>query len=126
MGCPNAPRVLTLALFFGESPQAVAYSPHPPLTEEQYGKLESKYHEAGHCQSAKRLRGVFNAPLIFNNSVETAAPFNVVSQPRCCEPKKNSLEKFRPLAGIKPANLGTKCRVFQCMNIWHVRWRKPC
>ena len=32
-------------------------------------------------------RGPLTSPLIFNNSVETAAPFNVVSHPRCCEPR---------------------------------------
>ena len=26
-------------------------------------------------------------PLIFTNSVETSAPFNVVSHPRCCKPR---------------------------------------
>jgi len=45
----------------------------PPLTGEQYGKMEPKY--------------LFNVPLYLNNSVETATLFNVVSHPRCCEPR---------------------------------------
>ena len=57
----------------------------PPLTGEQYGKTEPKYPQGGRCQSALRPRGVFTSPFIFNNSVETAAPFNVVSHPRWAE-----------------------------------------
>jgi len=38
--------------------------PPPPLTGEEYGKMEPKYPE-----------------------VDTAAPFNVVIHPRCCEPR---------------------------------------
>ena len=56
-------------------------------------------------------------PCIFNNSVETPAPLNVVIHPRCCEPINYSLEKFRFLAGIEPVTLGTKCREFtSCSN----------
>ena len=33
------------------------------------------------------LRVFLTSPFILNNSVETAAPFNVVSHPRCCEPR---------------------------------------
>ena len=33
------------------------------------------------------LRGFLTSPFILNNSVETAAPFNVVSHPRCSEPR---------------------------------------
>ena len=33
------------------------------------------------------LRGSLTSPFILNNSVETAAPFNLVSHPRCCEPR---------------------------------------
>ena len=33
------------------------------------------------------LRGSLYSPFIFNNSVETAALFNVVSHPQCCEPR---------------------------------------
>ena len=33
------------------------------------------------------LRGVLTSPFILNNSMETAASFNVVSHPRCCEPR---------------------------------------
>ena len=57
-------------------PQAVAYSaqplcwsgwepPPPPLTGEQYGKMEPKYPEGGLCQSALRPQGVFNVPVYF-------------------------------------------------------------
>jgi len=61
--------------------------PPPPLTGEHYGKMELKYPEGGHCPSVLHPQGVFNFPHYFNNSVETAAPFNVVSHPRCCEPR---------------------------------------
>ena len=33
------------------------------------------------------LMGFLTSPFILNNSVETAAPFNVVSHPRCSEPR---------------------------------------
>ena len=33
------------------------------------------------------LRGFLTSPFILNNSVETAAPFNEVSHPRCSEPR---------------------------------------
>ena len=59
----------------------------PPLTEGKYGKMESKYAEGGHCQSVLRHQGVLTSPFILNNSVETAAPFNVVGHSRCCEPR---------------------------------------
>jgi hypothetical protein len=39
--------------------------PPPPLTGEQYGKMEPKYPEGGHCQSVLRPQGVFNVPLYF-------------------------------------------------------------
>ena len=54
----------------------------PPLTGEQYGKMEPKY-----PKSVSRHQGVYNGPFILNIPVETAAPFNVVSHQRCCEPK---------------------------------------
>jgi len=87
-----------IVLLFGENPQAVAYSaeplcwsswetPPPPLTGEQYGKMEPKYPEGGHCQSVLRAMGVLTSPFILINSVETAAPFNVINHPRCCEPR---------------------------------------
>ena len=88
-------------LLFGENPQAVAYSaqspsvyvgvvekpPPPPLTGEQYGKMELKYPEGGHCQSVLRPQGFLTSPFILNNSMAMPAPFNVVSYPRCCEPR---------------------------------------
>jgi len=55
--------------------------PPLPLTGEQYRKMEPKYLEGGHCQSVLRTQGVFNVTFIVNNSVETAVPFNVVSNP---------------------------------------------
>ena len=39
------------------------YHPPPPLTGEQYRKMEPKYPEDGHCQSVLRPRGVFSVPL---------------------------------------------------------------
>jgi len=33
-------------------------NPIPPLTGEQYGKMEPKYPEDGHCQSVLRTQGV--------------------------------------------------------------------
>jgi len=42
------------------------------------------------------------SPFSLNDSVEKAAPFNVVIHPRCCEPRNESLEKFQPLAGFEP------------------------
>jgi len=61
--------------------------PPPPLTGEQYGKMEPKYPEGGHCQSVLRSQGFFNVPFIINNSMETTAPFNVVSHSRRSEPR---------------------------------------
>ena len=65
-----------LVWLFGENPRlsinqhslyvgVVEKSPPPPLTGEQYGKMEPKYHEGGHCQSVLRPQGVFNVPLYF-------------------------------------------------------------
>jgi len=79
-----------VVLLFGERLLLIQHSlyvgvvekpPPPPLTGEQYGKMEHKYPEGGHCQS------VLMSPFIYNNSVEMAAPFNVVSHPRCSEPR---------------------------------------
>jgi len=39
--------------------------PPPPLTGEQYGKIEPKYLEGGHCQSVLCPQRVFNVPLYF-------------------------------------------------------------
>jgi len=51
---------------------------------EQYGKMELKYPDGGHCQSVLRPQGIFDVPLYFLiiHAVETATPFNVVSHPR--------------------------------------------
>ena len=35
--------------------------PPPPLTGEQYGKMEPKYPEGGHCRSVLRPRGIFRS-----------------------------------------------------------------
>ena len=45
----------------------VEKSPPPPLTGEQYGKMEPKYPEGGDCQSMLRPQGT--SSLIFNNSM---------------------------------------------------------
>ena len=45
--------------------------------------MEPKYAEGGHCQSVLRPDGfLLTSPFILNNSVNTAAPFNVVNHPR--------------------------------------------
>ena len=43
----------------------VKKTPPPPLAGEQYGKMEPKYPEGGHCKSVLRPQGVFNVPLYF-------------------------------------------------------------
>ena len=40
-------------------------TPSPSLTGEEYGKMEPKYPEGGHCQSVLHPQGVFNAPPLF-------------------------------------------------------------
>ena len=76
--------------------------PPPPLTWEQYGKMELKYPEGGHCQSILLPRGGgLTSPFILNNSVETAVPFNVISHPRCSEPRNESLEKVSTSYGVR-------------------------
>ena len=58
-------------------------TPPPLLTGEQYGKMETKYPEGGHSQSVLRPQWVsLSSPFIFNNLVEAAAPFKVVSHSR--------------------------------------------
>ena len=55
-------------MLFGENPRlslnqhslyvgVVEKSPPSPLTWEQYGKMEPKYPEGGHCQSVLRPQG---------------------------------------------------------------------
>ena len=61
--------------------------PPPPLAGEQYGKMEPKYPEGGRCQSVLCPWFFLTSPFMLNNSVETAAPFNVVNHPRWCEPR---------------------------------------
>jgi len=43
----------------------VEKTPPPPLTGEQYGKVEPKYPKGGHYQSVLRPHGFFNVPLYF-------------------------------------------------------------
>ena len=45
--------------------RVVEKPPPPPLTGEQYGKVEPKYPEGGHCQSVLRPMEGFNVPLYF-------------------------------------------------------------
>jgi len=42
----------------------VEKSSPPPLTGEQYGKMEPKYLEGGHCQSALRPQGYLTYPYV--------------------------------------------------------------
>ena len=71
-----------LVLLFGENPEAVAYSaqplcwsgwetPSPPLTGEQYGKMEPKYAESGQARLCYVLREYLISLFI--------------RHPRCCE-----------------------------------------
>jgi len=46
-------------------------TPPPPLTGEQYGKMEPKYPEGGHCQIVLRPQWVLRSAFIFNNLEET-------------------------------------------------------
>ena len=58
------------------------------LVGKQYRKMEPKYLECGHCQSVLHPLEILNILLLKINSVETVAPFNVVSLLQCCEPRK--------------------------------------
>ena len=58
-----ARKVRTLISSVGPFIEWLFIHPTPPPTEEQYGKMESKYPEGGHCQSVLRPHGVFNVPL---------------------------------------------------------------
>jgi len=51
------------------------------LIEEQYGKMEPKYPEVGHCQIILHPLGSLTSPF-FINSVEMAVPYNIVSHPQ--------------------------------------------
>ena len=57
----------------------VEKTPPPPLTGEQYGKMEPKYSEGVTARVFYVLKGSLTSPFIVNNSVETIAPFNVVN-----------------------------------------------
>ena len=86
------------------------FAPAPsPLTGKQY--TESWSRNTPRVVTARVyyvLEGSLTPPPL-NNSVDTTAPFNVVIHPQSCEPRNKSMEKFRPLDGIEPATLGTKC-----------------
>ena len=86
----TTPSLFVLFCCSRRNPQVVAYSAQPlcwsgwenasPTTHRgavQYGKMDPKYPEGGHCQSVTSS-GFLTSPFILNNSVETAAPFNVV------------------------------------------------
>jgi len=75
------PSLIQHSLYVG----VVEKPPPPPLTGEQYGKVEPKYPESCHCHSVYIIRGFLTSIFIFSNSVEMTLPFNVVSHPRCCE-----------------------------------------
>ena len=79
-------RANLLCFVFRENPQAVLIqhslyvsvvekSHPPPLTGEQYGKMEPKYLRVVTARVFYVLREFLTSPFIFNNSVETAAPF---------------------------------------------------
>ena len=84
-------------LLFSENHQAVAYSGQPQDPPPHH----HHHSEGGHCQSVLHPQGVFNVPLYFINSVETAAPFKVISHPQCR--KFNLWKSF--LTGIEPVTL---------------------
>ena len=111
-----------VGLFFGENPRLsliqhslyvgdVEKSPPPPLTGEQMERCSRNILMMVTARVFYVLRGSLTSPFILNYSVEMAPPFNMVSHPRCCEPRNESLEKFPPLAAIEPVTVGTKCRL---------------
>ena len=64
--------IIIIVLLFGDMLSLIRHSlyvgvvekpPPPPLTGEQYGKMEPKYPEGGHCQCVLHPQGVFNVPL---------------------------------------------------------------
>jgi len=68
--------------------------PPPPLpTREEYGKMEQKYSEVVTARVYYVLRESLKSLFILIKSVDTATPFNVISQPRS-------------LHGIEPVTLG--------------------
>ena len=76
----------------GENSQAVAYSAQP-LCWSGWG-ISSPTIPMGAVRKDRDeipwgwwLTECFTSPFILNNSVETAAPFNMVSHPRCSEPR---------------------------------------
>jgi len=64
-----------MALLFKENPQAVTYLAQP-LCWSGYEPPPTTTH-----RGAVRKDGAEISPFILNNSVETAAPFNVISHP---------------------------------------------
>jgi len=61
--------------------------------------MELKYAEDGHCQSVLHSRGFLTSPFNFNNPVEMAAPFNVLSR------EINLWKSFDLLVGSNPRPL---------------------
>ena len=93
----------------------------PTLAGKQYGKMEPKYSEGGHCQSVLRPQRIFNAPPrhFKINSVEMVTPFNVANHPRCLWTEKLIPEKVStfwlwPLAVRVNLPLCAKCNVLKC------------
>ena len=86
-------------LLFGENLQAVGYSAQPlmfewlrnPLPHHSRGSNTERWSRNTPRVVTARvfyvLSGSLTLAFILNNSVETAAPFNVVRHPRCCKPR---------------------------------------
>jgi len=78
----RSPRLLLIqhSLYVGVIEKS---SPTTPLTGEQYGKITWGW-SLPECFTCS---GGSTSPFILNNSVETAAPFDVVTHPWCCKPR---------------------------------------
>ena len=86
-------------LLFGEKPQAVANQhslyvgvvekilPHHHSQGSSTGRWSRNTLRVVTARVFYVLRGFLTSPFILNNSVETAAPFNVASHPPCSEPR---------------------------------------
>ena len=59
--CSGKLSLIRQSLYVG----VVEKPPPPPLTGEQYGKMEPEYPEDGHCQSILPCQGVLASPYIF-------------------------------------------------------------
>jgi len=111
---------LLACLYFGEYPQTVAWSAQPLcwssweylLPHHSQGSSTERWSQ--NTQGRYILRGSLTSPFIIINSVETTAPFNVVTHPRCREREINHWKTFQPLAAIESVTLGNKCQVLNC------------